>query len=697
MQFYTNNRWRPLRITLFFGIIIWIAYLPVSSFLFFLKNDAFTGYFPPKFFMSESLQAGYIPLWNPYINFGIPQYGDMSSAYWSPLTWLVAGTIGYNAYTFTLELLMYILMGGLGMYRLTGYYRVHPTIRQVSGISYACCGFFVGHLQHFNWISGAALIPWCFWAWLRLLDTHRWSDLLRASLLFSLLLASAHPGISIALMYFLAGYFIFHMVFNKIPHRSPFSSLMLRHIGLLIGMLILSAGMIAGYADILPYFVRGNQLSLQDALLQPTTASCWISLLLPFVTVKESALFIADISMRNCYIGLPFLVFLLTGLFRRKTPLQFFLLGAAVFFILLAGGGVFKTLAYRFLPLMGYVRLNGEFRIFALFCLILFSSLSLQQYILPWSSLPKHFSRWCYMLTVLLLLAFASGWYMNIHNQVGLLYQMSSVFKQTSFTGKLKAGIDALSTGDTLWMQAVLQLMILVGIQQSLIYKRWVLFRTLAVADLVMATLLQIPFTGAGQLPVSAIQQLINQSPKGIPIPSLVPIGQREKKYPDTGPVIGEWSLYSKEPGTVKQIPYPIVLKNMQAFFDSDSSKRNRFLQQPFLFSSSSDAQIKIISFSPQKITVTVSAASAGELILQQNKYPHWNYAIDNQPAESVKPEGSFMSASIPSGTHNIQWTFNPHWIKTMLFFSLGAWCVGCLLLLIGSWRQHSIMQQSVD
>src|SRR6476469_7222733 len=107
MQDYINSKRQSLKTIVMFLLVLLIAYLPVSTFLFFIKNDAFNGYFPPKFFMSESIHAGYLPLWNPYINYGIPQYGDMSSGFWSPVTWLIASTVGYNAYTFTLEVLLY--------------------------------------------------------------------------------------------------------------------------------------------------------------------------------------------------------------------------------------------------------------------------------------------------------------------------------------------------------------------------------------------------------------------------------------------------------------------------------------------------------------------------------------------------------------------------------------------------------------
>ena len=94
MQVYTNSKRQRVKLILLFVAVLFIAYLPVSTFLFFIKNDAFTGYFPPKFFMSESIKAGYLPLWNPYINYGIQQYGDLRSGFWSPVTGVIASTAG---------------------------------------------------------------------------------------------------------------------------------------------------------------------------------------------------------------------------------------------------------------------------------------------------------------------------------------------------------------------------------------------------------------------------------------------------------------------------------------------------------------------------------------------------------------------------------------------------------------------------
>ncbi|MBP9098281.1 MAG: hypothetical protein KBF74_05655, partial [Ferruginibacter sp.] len=271
MQVYNNSKRESIKTFLFFLVILFIAYLPVSSFQFFLKNDAFNGYFPPKFFMSESIQSGYLPLWNPYINFGLPQYGDMSSGFWSPVTWLIASTIGYTAYTFTLELLVYILASGTGMYILCRFYGMDKAVCLVAGVSYMCGGYMIGHLQHFNWISGAALLPWCLWAYQRLQQTFSLKQVLTASLLFYLLAASAHPGITIGALYFFTAYtlFCFFKQDADISVLKKISSFTKQHVVLLLAIVVLSAGMIAGYADIIPHITRGEKVKEAASITNP--------------------------------------------------------------------------------------------------------------------------------------------------------------------------------------------------------------------------------------------------------------------------------------------------------------------------------------------------------------------------------------------------------------------------------------------
>jgi hypothetical protein len=92
-----------------------------------MKNDAFSDNFPNKFFLSEAIHSGMLPLWNPYMNFGFPVYADPGFAFWNPITWVFA-LIGYSAYTLTVEVLCYIYIAGICMFALCRYLKLNAGI-----------------------------------------------------------------------------------------------------------------------------------------------------------------------------------------------------------------------------------------------------------------------------------------------------------------------------------------------------------------------------------------------------------------------------------------------------------------------------------------------------------------------------------------------------------------------------------------
>ncbi|MBL0357939.1 MAG: hypothetical protein IPP72_14145 [Chitinophagaceae bacterium] len=687
MQFYANKNRLPLKTFLFFILVLFIAYLPVSSFLFFLKNDAFTGYFPPKFFMSESIHAGHLPLWNPYINFGIPQYGDMSSGYWSPVTWLIASTVGYNAYTFTLEVLLYILIGGIGMYQLTSYLQLHKQVCMMAAIAFMCCGYNAGHLQHFNWLSGAAFLPWCFWSYGLLLNNTSFKNSVRTALVFYLLVASAHPGISISAFYFFAAYFIFHLFENK--HQLPLGE-RIRTAGIshaiFIGLfLLLSAGMITAYLDIMPHFARGEKLSLADALLNPTTPQSWISVLLPFATVKNEAFFNTDISMRNSYFSLALLLFFLFSLYGKKNKLQVFLLCAGIFFTLLSAGGIFKTIAYKFIPFTGYVRLNGEFRIIAVLCFIIIAAIQLNQYITQRKSFSGFIKLIYYTVEVLVIAAILFGLYKSVSTKESVFYNIGNIHSRAGLSAKLKSLIDAISFYDSIWIQGLIQLLLLWGIKWCLRFSNWSLLMKMVAADMILACLLNIPFTGVGKASVAQVQQVLNQSPKGIPVPALIPINSIDTISTAAKNMVGDWSFYNKQPGTKSEVAYPIVLKNMAAYFEQDNpASKNCYTNKAFIFVDDTlQSKLIVQSFSPQQIQLYVESNAAGNLVLQQNFYPHWYY-INGAVKKEVTGYGiNFMSAPITTGNNNISFVFEPGKVKWAMVISLITLVSFCVLVFL--------------
>lgn len=684
--FNLKNKLHSTKIVLLFVAVLILAFLPLTSFLFSLKNDAFRNYFPPKFFMSESIHAGFLPLWNPYINYGIPQYADMNAGYWSPVTWIIASTIGYNAYTFTIELLLYLLFGGLGMYKLTGLWHLGKSVRLIAGFSFMCCGFNVGHLQHFNWLSGAAILPWCFWSYYVMLNHTKSKTVIISASFFYLFIASAHPGLIIGATYFFLAIFIYKYYSTnrfKIIQQDT-RRLLFRHGLLIITLLFLGAGIISGYLDVLPYFLRGDKISLTQSLSNPTPIQSWISSLLPFTTVRNDAFFLTDISMRNSYFSLTLFIFFLCACLQHKTGWQKFLFINGILFALLSSGGIFKSFAYDVLPMIGYVRLNGEFRIFSLICFILISAIELNKFL----SLQKPIS------TALRTLMFAIGGILSaltlfslfkvIGSQDSFLFKIDEIVRPQGIAAKLKLLVDKVSFWDTLLIQGIIQLIFLYLIWGSVSNINHNLLLKLTAINLILSTLLNVPYTGAGQTSVKTIQTLVNKSPKGIPQPTLHPIRTNDSISVAEKKIIGDWNLYNKQIGNLSEYPYPIVLKTMRAYY-TDADESQRYLDKAFLFGEpliKSD-KLKITAYSPNAICLKVLSDSGGVLVLQHNYYPHWYYQNDSETYPINRHGISFMSVPLQKGSNNIRIFFNPKIVRYMMLLSIISILAALVYLLL--------------
>ena len=200
-----------------FLLFLVIAYLPVLLPFFHLKNDILTQNLPTRFVFGESLYSGYSPFWNPYLNYGTPQYGDMNNGFWNPIQWLIGSTTGYNIYTITIEELFYILIGGWGMYKVMREF-FDKNIALITGLAYMCCGYLTGHLQYLCWITGTGYFPYVLLYFLRIQKDPIIRNFLLGGISVFLFVASTHPGLIIG-----AGYFFLFAILIIYINRDHFA------------------------------------------------------------------------------------------------------------------------------------------------------------------------------------------------------------------------------------------------------------------------------------------------------------------------------------------------------------------------------------------------------------------------------------------------------------------------------------------
>ena len=205
-------------------------------------------------------------------------------------------------------------------------------------------------------------------------------------------------------------------------------------------------------------------------------------------------------------------------------------------------------------------------------------------------------------------------------------------------------------------------------------------------ADMIIACLMNIPFTGVGKASVAQVQSILNQSPRGIPIPVLQPIINIDTLSSEEKGMIGDWSMYNKQIGTKSEVSYPIILKNMSAYFENDEQHPgNNFLQYPFVFINDlkDNSRISIEKFTPNKITLQVTTDSSSKIILQQNYYPHWYYINGQNKMEVEKAGINFMSGHVSKGSNIITFSFEPTLVKWTMLLSAILFVIYCLFLFI--------------
>ncbi len=669
------------RIFLYFILLLFlvIAYLPLSAFLFALKNDALTANFPNKYFFSAALHSGYIPVWNPYVNFGLPLYADPGFAFWNPITWIF-GWIGYSVPMLTIEILFYIWLAGISMYELGKWLGHSSRVSFCMGIMYMCGGFFVGSLQHTNFLTCAAFLPLVIKTWLDLQKSFNIKKLFFCEAALYLMATGGHPAIPFACIYFLffiqAGILFFGDTTenrSRILIRSFKTNLIVS-----LGFLALAAPLLYSYFEISSRFTRSAaviQYSFSNTGFDPAS---YLSFIFPFSTTANIPVFSNDPLMRNGYFSLAGLICLGIVLLRRKNTYQKIFLFSGIAMLVLSLGGAVKEFLYPLLPLLDHIRTNGEFRVFSLLSFIVAGSYLFAE--LLQGALIKSFNR------ILLILSVISSGIVLCYLIFSAPGNHASSEPAMGFLSRIKWLLVEMTFSDRIFVNAII--VILITAVYFLFRKRWsikILFPVLVMTDLVVFNWTQLPVTGVQMLSPSAIQHYFSGVPHGIPVPALEPIIRNQSPDTKLATVIGCWSYYSKQPGTPFQCGYPSLLNNTRIYFQS--SLPDSLNQKPFVFTRTPDFKNKLhlVSFSPSEIELSVAAEDRDSLIIMQNNYFRWKASVNGKPADIRSAAIAFMTVPLEKGINRVRFYFDSRIILMITVFSSVLW----ILIMITVWRKR--------
>ena len=669
--------WKKSKPLLILLLVMLIAYLPLSTFIFGMKNDAFSDNFPQKFFLSECLHTGVNPFWNPYMNFGYPAYADFGFAFYNPIVWMFAA-IGYNAYTLTLEVLLYIYLGGVSMYYLGKYFSFSVVVSVAVAAMYMCSGFYVGAIQHINSLAAAAFLPLLLLFTLRLLKKPCYQNSFLLSLAAYMVLAGGHPAMPIAAAYYLLVFLVFYAIiqYKKSHHRLRNIVLYLTITVLLL--IIYTLPLLHAYFDILPEYERYVKEVPYDATAS-THFSNLISLFFPFATASHSSVFTNDVSFRNFYFSLVGCIAVFFS-YNQKNKYFLPLLCSGIFLFILSLGDPAKAFFYNHLPLLKNVRTNGHFRVFTLLSFCSLSGFGLQK-ILQYHS---HFQVKLKRFFIVLLMLCISAAIAIVFSRSGALSVFISQLTQTaSSTQKIKIFYELLS----LPIALLVSLCIAIGCLLLLIFRKQYSARIvvlIVIFDLMVNSIVYLPVTGVGTTTLKQIEAVYKASPAGIPIPSFTSVSKIDTLPDAVTGLTGSLSYYNKKIGTTKLTDYPSYFTSTENYFKSeDTVIVNR---QPYLFfksgilvSNSKNNNIHVNQFSSTKIVIEVNALQNDTLVYLQNNYKYWQATVNGQPASIQTAYHTFQSVAVPKGKNLVIFSYADkilNWLcyASLLGFILAFW-----------------------
>ncbi len=149
----------------------------------FWQRDISLYWYPQAEAFVRVVSGGSLPLWNPYISFGLPLLADPSAQALYPFTWLnlvVAPEGFYKVYT-----LFHVTAAGLGLYFLARRLGLSRPSSLAAAAVWMASGPLLVVVSHYHHLAGTAWLPWVLLA----LDAALTSGTLRASLIFGATMA----------------------------------------------------------------------------------------------------------------------------------------------------------------------------------------------------------------------------------------------------------------------------------------------------------------------------------------------------------------------------------------------------------------------------------------------------------------------------------------------------------------------------
>ena len=668
-NFLTTNKY-PLLLVALILISLW----PLSSFLYIPKWDNINGYLPYRYFISDYLWNGHLPLWNPFQRLGYPGYSDLQSGMWNPIVWIIMLFGKYIVNSLIVELLSCYVFAGLGMYKLAKYFFKCKKTSFILGLSYALSGFMVGSSQLMVFLIAVTWFPWCVYALANFFKTYKLKYQLLGALFMALFITGASPSYTIILAYIVIAYFIYHLLLQR-KAKTNIKKILLGGTVMLIVLVVLILPYINSFLEFVPYFNRVDKLAYNGFLLDnPFTPISYISFLLPHAVIAKSDWFnITDLSLRNGYFGLLGLMAFLSTFLSTITRFKIILLVGVVLSLLLSAGDETYFFQYLYhLPGFGVFRHPSMFRAFTIFCCLLLAGNELK-YVLSKGIEKRHkiaFFGIIILITISAIWAFTKTDFLEVKQLILDVNNFVEISRSALSTHLLLSSIIAFGL-------FILFFILKKGVKFSWFWS----FVVFVFLDLTIQTQLTIPTTIVYNFTAESLSQYFEELPKDInQSENNTPLKELDETQ-GLKTVNGIWQNVSTYNKTIS-----CVGVNPMRFKSFDKAKENGRLDEAkehniLYFEKNSGTTITdiVIGYNQFSMKIDNPTNEKKQLVLNQNYHDLWSATLNGQDLKIKKHNDLTMSVEIPNKSKGeIQFVFKSP--KTIYLFMVSL--LGYLLIL---------------
>ena len=702
------------------------AYWQISFLKYSVTHDMINCWLPWRYYISECFQNHVFPFWNPYQQLGYPIHADLQGPTWYLESILLSITTGQTNYTLHFLFIFYVFMAGVGMYFLSLCFHNRKNVAFLIGASYMLSGFFVGHVQHFYAIIGAAWLPFIILNYYKMYTEKSYIRALSAAIFMFFNLTGGNHTFSIILAYLfitIFGYF----VFSAIREKNKKDILRFIKLNFLFGFttLMFASVVLVAFYQTSPYIARLSGMMYRQAAVCPLSPQSLLSFLVPFSTVNSIDFFNTDQSMCNIYVGIIMFAFIILAFINTKKPFEKVLFVFAIICLVASFGSY--TPVHKFL--FDYFPLINRFRFpsyFSLFSIIIFLLLGGKQLALFLSETEINYKKIVRIATIII---FA----IVITVTIAIVKNQNQPFFFTNQFDTIFDFLKASSLYQNIILQGVIQLLLLgvfiVTITTSLKKHLIKVTRILIIIDLFIALQLNIAYVGFSPNSPKELHDYIITLPKTFPIPANNNISEHTDQIGQKHGLYRNTSVFHKRISADVFNSY--AFKNYAMLIDSFPYLFNEMQKNPLLYFSDnlhcnsevakldsstttnktvilSDDDYKIIapsivknnaapivksititSFNPNEIKIKASASQNQLLTLLQSYYKGWEVYVDDQPAKVLISNYLTISVLFPKGEHEVLFIYKNKAIVIAGIISYASFFVALILLSYIWIRKH--------